>query len=69
MLQAADGRQGWESYMEMAIWSGQETGIWGHEAGPHFSVSAIEALVARKKKKEYRNADPSSSLYSSFLEQ
>ena len=38
--------------MEMAIWSGQETGIWGHEAGPHFSVSAIEALVARKKKKK-----------------
>ena len=68
MLQAADGRQGWESYMEMAIWSGQETGIWGHKAGPNFSVSAIEGLVAREKK-EYRNTDPSSSLQSSFLEQ
>ena len=40
------------SYMEMAIWSGKEAGIWGHEAGPHFSVLAIEGLVARKKKKE-----------------
>ena len=37
--------------MEMVIWSEQETGIWGHEAGPHFSVSAIEELVAKKKKK------------------
>lgn len=27
-----------------------KTGIWGHKAGPHFSVSAIEGLVARKKK-------------------